>query len=225
MNVDRRGRWLALGTALVGFACGGGGGGGTGPCTPGAATQLVKTSGDPAPWYFNNPLPAALSVTARDANNCPVPGVAITWAPASGGGGVTSPSTTNASGVATATDSIGSSSPQMVTATFAGLATPVTFTVTATAPPTSAAVTVNNNFFSPNAVVMQSGGTVTWTWSAGAVNHNVTYTSGPTPRPANTTTTSVNAPATFSSTISAVGTYGYACTNHPGMSGTVTVVH
>src|SRR5438105_14199098 len=99
MNVDRRGRWLAVGTALLGFACGGGSGGGTGPCTPGAATQLVKNGADPAPWYFNNPLPAALSVTARDANNCPVPGVAVTWAPAPGGGKVMSgPNATHSSG-------------------------------------------------------------------------------------------------------------------------------
>jgi len=221
MTFLRWNRLPALGVGLLLLACGGGSGGGTGPCTPGAATQLVKTSGDPAPWYFNNPLPAALSVTARDANNCPVPGVAITWAPASGGGGVTSPSTTNASGVATATDSIGSSSPQMVTATFAGLATPVTFTVTATAPPTSAAVDVKDNFFTPQSRVMQSGGTVTWTWT-GAGLHNITYTGGPTPRPAdgaNRTT------GTFSSAITTVGTYTYVCTNHGGMTGTVTVVH
>ena len=50
------------------LACGGDGGGGMGPCTPGVATQLVK-SGDGQTWYVNNPLPAPLSVTARDAGS------------------------------------------------------------------------------------------------------------------------------------------------------------
>src|SRR5260370_42617090 len=76
-------RLAGVGAALLAAACGGGGGGGgMGPCTPGAATQLVKTTGDPGSWYFNNPLPAALSVTARDASGCPVPGAAATWAAA-----------------------------------------------------------------------------------------------------------------------------------------------
>src|SRR5256714_4184776 len=101
MRLERRGRWLALGTAVLGFACGGKDGGGTGPCTPGAATQLVKNGGDAQAWYFDNPLPAALSVKALDANNCAVPGVAVNWADASGDG-VVSPTqrTTTASGEA-----------------------------------------------------------------------------------------------------------------------------
>jgi len=224
MRLEHRSRLWAVGTALLGFACGGGSGGGTGPCTPGAATQLVKNGADPAPWYFNNPLPAALSVTARDANNCPVPGVAVTWAPASGGGKVTaSQNATNSSGVASATDSIGSTSPQTVTATFTGLSTPVTFTVTAAAPPTSAAVTVGNNFFSPTAVIMQTGGTVTWTWNAGDITHDVAYDGGPTPLPANS---SPQTTGTHSNTITAVGRYTYHCNFHPGsMTGSVTVVH
>src|SRR5213083_1081887 len=80
-------RLPALGVGLL-LACGGDGGGGMGPCTPGAATQLVKTSGNPPAWYFDNPLPSALNVTARDANNCAVPGVVVNWAVASGGGAV-----------------------------------------------------------------------------------------------------------------------------------------
>src|SRR5256885_9734090 len=118
MRLERRGRWLALGTAVLGFACGGKDGGGTGPCTPGAATQLVKNGGDAQAWYFNNPLPTALSVKALDANNCAVPGVVVNWAVATGDG-VVAPlqSTTNASGIASATDSLGSSTPQSVTAT------------------------------------------------------------------------------------------------------------
>src|SRR2546426_12778295 len=106
-------RLVGLGAALLAVACGGGGGGGMGPCTPGAATQLVKTAGDPGPWYFNNPLPASLSVTARDASGCPVPGVVVSWAIASGDGAISpAQSTTDASGVASTGDSLGSTSPQ-----------------------------------------------------------------------------------------------------------------
>src|SRR5438034_11342512 len=159
-------RLPALGVGLL-LACGGDGGGGMGPCTPGAAKQLVKTSGNPPAWYFNNPLPSALNVTARDANNCAVPGVVVNWAVASGGGAVNpTQSTTGTSGVAATADSLGSTSPQTVTATFSGLATPVTFTATASAAPTAVGVSVANNSISPATAIVQVGGTVTWTWNS-----------------------------------------------------------
>src|SRR5207247_847566 len=85
-------------------------------------------------WYFNNPLPVQLRVKALDANNRAVPGVVVTWAVTAGGGAV-SPlqSTTDGSGVAGTTDSIGSASPQTITATPA-LAPLPTLTFTATLP-------------------------------------------------------------------------------------------
>src|SRR5947199_1704653 len=222
MTFLRRGGLPMLGAGLLVLACGGDGGGGTGPCTPGAATQLVKTGGDAQSWYFNNPLPAAWSVTARDANNCAVPGVVVNWAVASGGGAVNpTQSTTGTTGVAATADSIGSTSPQTVTATFTGLAAPVTFTATASAPPTSAAVSVNDNVFSPGSAVIQSGGTVTWTW-AGQNIHNLTFGGGPTPQPANQGN---QVTGTAQRTLTTVGSYSYTCTNHFNMNGTVRVVH
>src|SRR6266478_4535795 len=208
-------RLAGVGAALLAAACGGGGGGGgMGPCTPGASTQLVKTTGDPGSWYFNNPLPAALSVTARDASGCPVPGIAVNWAVASGDGAVSpAQSTTSASGVATTADSLGSAPQQTVTATF---------TASAGTPPATAGVTVSNNNFNPDNAVIKTGGTVTWTWAAGAVAHNVTFTSGPTPLPANSATQSMG---NHAATITNVGRYSYHCTIHAGMNGTVTVVH
>ena len=167
-------RLAGLGVLLVAAACGGSSGGGTGPCTPGAATQLAKSGGDGQAWYFNNPLPAALSVKALDANNCAVPGVVVNWTVASGGGGVSpAQSTTNASGVASTTDSIGGSTPQSVSATPAITTLPtLTFSATAAAPPTSAAVDVKDNFFSPQNAAIKTGGTVTWTWRCrGAQRH------------------------------------------------------
>ena len=222
MTFLRRGGLPMLGAGLLVLACGGDGGGGRGPCTPGAATQLVKTGGDAQSWYFNNPLPAALSVTARDANNCAVPGVVVNWAVASGGGAVNpTQSATGTTGVAATADSIGSTSPQTVTATFTGLAAPVTFTATASAPPTSAAVSVNDNVFSPGSAVIQSGGTVTWTW-AGQNIHNLTFGGGPTPQPANQGN---QVTGTAQRTLTTVGSYSYTCTNHFNMNGTVRVVH
>src|SRR5207248_604034 len=109
-------------------------------------TGKSKNGGDAQPWYFNNRLPAAMSVKALDANNCAVTGVVINWVVASGGGGVTpAQSTTGTNGVASATDSIGSSTPQSVTATPAITTLPtLTFSATAAAPPTSGAVTLQN---------------------------------------------------------------------------------
>ncbi|SRR5216110_514791 len=221
MAVARWNRLCALG---VGFSlgCGGDGGGGTGPCTPGPATQIVKSSGDGQSWYVNNPLPVPLGVTARDANACPVPGVLVDWTIQTGGGGLSvAQSTTNSSGVASTVDSVGSASSQMVRATAAGLPTQE-FTATAGAPPTSAAVTVSNNSFSPNAVAMQTGSTVTWTWNSGGVTHDVAYDSGPTPLPASS---APQGSGTHSNTITTVGRYTYHCNFHGGMTGSVTVVH
>src|SRR5438552_14902434 len=132
-------RLAALGVVSGALACGGNGGGTT---PPGPPVDLLKTpAGDNQSWYFNNPLPTALSVTAVDVDGRAVPGVVITWAVASGGGTVTpTQSTTDANGVASTTDSVGGSTIQMVSATFTGLAGPVSFTEHATTPPTAAAV-------------------------------------------------------------------------------------
>src|SRR3989441_6641737 len=183
MTLGRWNRRFALGMVLLGLACGGGGGGTT---PPGPPADLVKSAGDAQNWYFNNPLPTGLSVTAVDVDGRAVPGVVITWAVASGGGAVTpTQSTTNANGVATTTDSVGGATIQMVSATFTGLSGPVSFTEHATTPPASAAVSVNDNVFSPASAVIKTGGTVTWTWAGSPlVIHNVTYTGGPTPPPA-----------------------------------------
>ena len=225
MTFLRWGGLSSLGVGVLVLACGGGGdGGGMGPCVPGAATQLVKTGGDAQSWYFNNPLPASLGVTARDASGCAVPGVVVNWALASGDGAVSpAQSTTNANGVAATADSVGSASSQSVTATFSGLPTPLTFTATASAPPTTAAVTVVNNGFNPDNVTIQVGGTVTWTWNSGGVEHNVTYNSPDVA--AGRTNSATQASGTHVNTITTVGRFGYSCTIHAGMSGTVAVVH
>jgi plastocyanin len=217
-------RWCrvpGLGVLVVSLACGGDGGGGNEP--PGPPAQVVKSGGDNQDWYFDNPLPTPYGVTVRDANGRAVPGVVVAWQVTAGGGSLSAPqSTTAASGVATTVHTLGpSGAVQTVTATVANLPA-VTFTANAAAPPTTAAVLVENNSFSPQSVVIGSGGTVTWTWNSGGVQHNVTYTSGPTPRPTNSGTKGTG---DHSNTITIVGQYGYACTLHAGMTGSVTVVN
>ena len=219
MTFLRCNRLPALGVVGLLLGCGGGGGGGgMGPCTPGPATQLAKNGGDAQSWYVNNPLPTPLSVIVRDANNCPVPGVGVDWSVITGGGGLSpTHSTTNSAGIAMTVDSVGATSPQVIRAA-SGTLPSQDFTATAAAPPTSAAVDVKDNFFSPQTVDIQAGGTVTWTF-AGAAAHTVTFTGGPdsgTPQASGTF-----GPVTFTS----AGTKNYFCKVHGGMTGTIRVVH
>ena len=170
MVVARWNRLYTLGVGLLALACGGG----TQP--PGPPAELVITGGDAQSGYFNNPLPKPLSVTALDASGRAVPGVVITWAVTSGGGRVNPvQSTTDASGVATTTDSI-SSTIQTVSATFTGLLSPVSFTAHATTPPAANSVDIANTAFNPETVVVQVSGTVTWNWRDDPILHNVTFT-------------------------------------------------
>ena len=214
-------RVITLLAGVLVWACNGNG---TQPAGP--PFDLLKSGGDAQNWYFNNPLPTPLSVTAVDVSGRAVPGVVVTWSLTSGLGAV-SPlqSTTNASGVATTTDSVGSSTTrQTINATFTGLLSPASFTEFASSPPTTVDVSVTSFAFTPRDTIVQAGGTVTWTWNSGTTQHNVTHTSGPAPLPASSPNQSGT--QTFSTTFTTVGTYTYHCTFHPAqMMGSVTVVH
>lgn len=221
MILGRSNRLATLAMGLLAAACGGGGAGTQPPGPP--VDLVIIPDGDHQNWYFDNPLPTALSVKAIDVHGQAVPGVTVMWAVASGSGAVSpTQSTTNSSGVASTTDSIGSSTNQTVSATFTGLASPASFTEFATTPPTTGSVSLMSLAFSPKNVVVQTGGTVTWTWNDNPTAHNVTFASGPTPLPANSPT---QATGTYPVTFTTVGTYGYHCTIHAGMDGTVSVVH
>jgi plastocyanin len=211
-------RCSALAAAVVTAGCNG-----AGTAPPGPPTYLVKNGGDGQSWYFNNPLPVQLSVQALDASNRGVPGVVVNWATVSGG---ISPaqSVTDASGVAGTRDSLGSSSPQTVTATPSISTLPtLTFIAGGTAPPTAAAVSLKSTAFNPQSVVVQTGGTVTWTWNDSPVQHNVNFpATDPSPHPAGSAT---QATGTWSVAFTTVGTYHFFCNIHSGMTGTLIVVH
>lgn len=82
-------------------------------------------------------------------------------------------------------------------------------------PSTSTTITVRNNIFDPSATTVSVGATVTWTWAQGAVDHNVTFNDGPS--------SSTQSSGGYSRVFSSAGTYPYRCTQHPSMTGTVTV--
>src|SRR2546429_958380 len=146
MRFARLNRLAAFAAVLGAVECGGGGGGG-GTQPPGPPTDLVKSGGDAQSWYNNNPLPTPLGVTVVDASGRPVPGVRVTWTvTSSAGSGAVNPaqSTTDAYGIASTNDSVGSSTVQQVSATVGGLPGPATFSEFATSPPTSVGVSVTS---------------------------------------------------------------------------------
>jgi plastocyanin len=125
--------------------------------------------------------------------------------------------------VASAVDSVGAANPQSVTATPAITTLPtVTFTETASTPPTTGAVSLKSLAFNPTGLVVQSGGTVTWTWNDSPTAHNPYFQpTDPTPHPADSPT---QATGTESFTFTTLGTYHFFCSIHGAMTGTLTVV-
>ncbi|MEX2179056.1 MAG: plastocyanin/azurin family copper-binding protein [Gemmatimonadaceae bacterium] len=183
--------------------------------TAGNATTLTKNSDDgtAAPG-----TQVVHTVVTRDARGNARGGVTIQWAVATGGGSITpAENVTGATGTAAATRTLGASSgAQTATATAPALpgAPQVTFTTTA-----AAIVQVSNNMFTPSSISIATGASVTWEWQPGASGHNVTFgaTAG---APAHIGDRSSGSE---SRTFDAAGTFGYQCTIHLGMSGSVTV--
>jgi plastocyanin len=79
-------------------------------------------------------------------------------------------------------------------------------------------VTVGNNVFTPATLNVDVGRTVTWVWSPGGVNHNVTFDDG---SPGSATQSSGN----FQRTFATAGSFAYHCTIHGAavMHGVVNV--
>ncbi len=73
--------------------------------------------------------------------------------------------------------------------------------------------------FSPAALSVAVGDTVTWTW-AGDRSHNVTANSGQ----ADTFSSATQTTGTFVKTFSIAGSFTYRCTLHSGMNGTINVL-
>ena len=81
---------------------------------------------------------------------------------------------------------------------------------------TSNAITVSDNSFAPAATTVAAGTTITWTWT-GLNAHNVTFSTAGIAGSGDRST------GTFQRQFPTAGAFGYECTRHPGMTGTVTV--
>jgi len=189
--------------------------------TAGTAVSIHKVGGDQGTTTPGSQ--ATYTVQSRDTRGNPKGGVVIDWAVAAGGGSITpAQNTTQANGNASATRTLGAGTgDQTATATANGLpsAPVVTFTTTAAIVTT---VQVANNSFTPQNITVPVNTVVTWNWQNPTVAHNVTFdTPKPPGTPADipdkTTVGSVNR------TFGTAGTFNYRCTNHAGMTGSVTV--
>jgi adhesin/invasin len=193
----------------------------TATATAGNATAIEKTAGDGGTAVINSMV--TYTVTARDRGNNPKAGVVIDWA-TTGGGGTISPaqSTTGTNGQASSTRTLsGTAGPHTATATANGIAGAPSLTFTTTAV-LSSTVAVRNDFFDPMGVNVSVGGTVTWNWNSGGVQHNVTFQDG---IGNSATIGSGSHQRTFSGSPRVIP---YRCTIHSsdfssGMVGTVTV--
>jgi plastocyanin len=186
--------------------------------TAGTAVTIAKTAGDNGTAAPSSQV--TYTVQSRDSHGNPKGGVTIDWAVATGGGSITpAQNTTAANGNASAQRTLGAGTgDQTATASAAGLPSPVTVTFTTTAAIVTT-VQVANNSFTPNSLTVPLNTTVTWAWQGTTAAHNVTFapaTGAPTNIPDRTS-------GSASKTFGTAGTFSYQCTNHGGMTGTVTV--
>jgi plastocyanin len=90
------------------------------------------------------------------------------------------------------------------------------------APTGGTSVTMNENLFAPKSVTVKRGDTVKWT-NDDPVGHDVTQTSGPGRKFKSGPAGGLNQDDTFTHTFTTTGRFGYVCTVHAGMEGTVVV--
>ena len=162
------------------------------------------------------------TVQSRDSHGNPKGGVTVDWEASTGGGSITpAQNITAANGNASAQRTLGAGTGDQTTkAIAAGLATPDTVTFTTTAAIVTT-VQVANNSFTPKDITIPVNTVVTWQWQTVTSVHNVTFAATPPGAPANIPDRS--AVGTVSRTFNNAGTFNYQCTNHPGMTGSVTV--
>lgn len=162
-----------------------------------------------------NPL---VVLIAQDGSG--VSGKTVSWTVSAGGGSVNpASSTTDNSGMASTQWTLGpDAGPNSLQASGSGVTgSPVTFAATGVsddAPSLIASISIGDNFFNPTSATIAAGGTVTWTWD-GSGSHNVTFASG--------TNQDTQSSGRFSRNFPDAGSFGYSCTNHSGMSGTIVV--
>jgi plastocyanin len=145
-------------------------------------------------------------------------GVPMTGLPAPGfTSGDPAIATVNGTGLVTA---VGAGTVNItVTISSGGITHSATATMLVSAPvPGGTTVTTPNLTFAPPSVTIPAGGTVTWQFSGNT--HNVTFTAA---QPPGGNIPDQPAGSSQSRTFTTAGSYGYVCTRHSSMSGTVVV--
>ena len=198
--------------ALSLAACGGGGGDGGGTNPPPSdvvnSVSLSRTNATMRPTEV-----ITVTATARNSSGATVSGKTVQWT-VTQTGTIVNIAPSGASVQITAA-AVGTA---QVTATIEGKTASVAVVVTNQPFPTTAAIQVTNNAFSPATADVGTGAVVTWTWAQGAVEHNVNFTG-----PAGITAIGNRSTGSESRTFSVAGTYDFSCSIHAGMSGSLTV--
>jgi plastocyanin len=190
----------------------------------------ANPSGDGQSAPLGSTLPEPLRVLVTDGGG-PVAGRTVVWQILAPGASVTPATTqTGADGIAGTTVTLPPyGSANVVSASSSGTnGSPQTFVATSTGAGTSVTVSVINDAFLPSTFDLKAGGTVTFTWAASAVSHNVNPVA-PAEIPASVGLPgSHNAPFSFDAVFPVNGTFRFFCTVHgsanSGMRGTITVV-
>jgi plastocyanin len=203
-------RSLAL--LVLGAVAGGCGSetGGPGPNPSGQTIEKASPSGDLQVGGPGQQLPAPLRVVIR-SGAAPVADKTVSWQPASGSVNPTS-STTGSDGIATTTVTLPQGGTMTIQANASGVSGgPVTFTALVAG--SAATVNVLNNRFSPEIAAVRAGGSVTFDWPAGSLQHNLIPDDGkaipndPTVR---------DGPFSVTVVFPTAGDYYYHCSVHGG---------
>jgi plastocyanin len=176
----------------------------------GTATQMALNSGNSQAGPVGAALPAPHTVIVRDAYGNPKSNSPVTWVLGVGGGSLsTTTPTTDASGIAAVTRTLGAAvGVTSDTAKAAGLTgSPVAFTDTAGAVDT---VQIHDNFFTPVHDTVAVGTFIRFRW-LGAAQHGVSWLNGPGTLPTNSP---IQATGEYVARVTQLGTYNYQCTVH-----------
>jgi plastocyanin len=199
----------------------------SGTAAAGTVSTLSPAGGDGQNGAINTQLPQPVQAKVSDDFGNGIEGVSVAWAAT--GATVSAPTVvSDPAGISAVNVTLGATAgPIIITATAGDLAgSPLTFTATALAGPAPGpTVQVLNNRFDPVSVTITAPATVTWSWPAGSMDHNVVPDNGTTPASSGAL---ADGPRTYSFSFTTPGTYRYYCANHggpagSGMSGTITV--
>lgn len=194
------------------LACGGGGNDGMNP-PPAATLDHVTVSSTTVALAAG--AAQLLTAEGRSAAGAVIGGVAFTWSSGNPSVAAVTPAG-RVIGLTAGTATI------MVTGASGSVTRSATSAVTVTGVLASAIVVVagsTTNDFTPNAVGVARGGTVTWQF--GELVHDVTFQGGTAGAPANIPATSNSAGVIRQ--FNTAGRFDYLCTLHSGQSGTVAV--